>query len=161
MLDLNIPTFIFSILNLAVVYIILKKFVFVPVTKFLDKRKSIIADAFNEASLRENAADEKIREYEQLLKQAEERSKEMYAKAMEKARSEHVRIIDDAKAEAEKIKKDGYREIEKEKEMLTRDIKAQVTRLAILIATKLISENMNTERNRVLVRKYLTEEDVA
>ena len=161
MLDLNIPTFIFSAINLLVIYVILKKILFVPVTNFMEARKKSITDSMNEAASREETAEQKIREYEQRLREADKTARDLYAKAMEKAGTEHKKIIDDARREAERIKKDGYREIEKEREALSRDIKAQVTKLSIRIASKLIKANMDTEKNKALVEGFLSEEDVA
>lgn len=161
MLSLNIPTFVFAIINLLVIYYILKRVLFIPVTNFIEKRNKGISDALDQAAKRERLAEMKLKEYEEQLRHAEQVSKEMYAKAIEKSRIEHANIMDDAKREADRIKKDGYREIEKEKEALTRDIKAQVTRLSIMIATKLLKENMNTERNQKLVEEFLAGEEVA
>jgi F-type H+-transporting ATPase subunit b len=161
MLDLNIPTFIFSAINLIVIYVILKKILFVPVSNFMEARKKNIVDSMNEAAAREETAQQTIREYEQRLRETDETAREIYAKAMEKAGIEHKKIIDDARREAERIKKDGYREIEKEREALSRDIKAQVTKLSIRIASKLIKANMDTDKNKALVEGFLSEEDVA
>jgi len=161
MLDINIPTFIFSAINLLVIYVILKKILFIPVTNFMEARKKNIVDSIKEAAAREEKAQQTIKEYEQRLREVDDTARELYAKAMEKAGNEHKKIIDDARREAERIKKDGYREIEKEREALSRDIKAQVTKLSIRIASKLIKANMDTGKNKVLVEGFLADEDVA
>jgi F-type H+-transporting ATPase subunit b len=161
MLDLNIPTFLFSIINLVVIYLILKKVLFAPAMKFMEKRRLSIEAAFNEAKMREDTADAKEKEYETRLAQAEQYAKDLYEKAVEKGRNEYESIINEARREAEKIRSDGYEEIEKERAVLYKDIRAQVSKLSILIASKLLKENMDTEKNKALVSSFLSNEDVA
>lgn len=161
MLDLSVPTFIFALINLLVVYFVLKKFLFVPITNFMEKRKNNIIESMNEAKRKEEKAEQKLEEYTKHLKQAQKEAQVLYEKAIEKSRIEHASIISAAKKEAKRIKKNGYLEIEKERESLSREIQSQVSKLSILIASKLLKENMDTEKNKILVEHFLSIEDAA
>jgi F-type H+-transporting ATPase subunit b len=55
----------------------------------------------------------------------------------------------------------GREEIEREREQMLKDIKGQVAGLALAAASKVIDANMDNERNRALVDKFIDEEGVA
>ena len=56
MLQLNVNLF-FTIINLVVLYLLLKKFLIKPVTNVMEERERLIADGLNQASsAREEAA---------------------------------------------------------------------------------------------------------
>jgi F-type H+-transporting ATPase subunit b len=159
MLDFNIPTFLFSVINLIVIYLILKKVLFVPVMNFMEKRRLGIIESMEKARIREETADGKIREYDTLIEQEGKKAEDIYKEAVEKGRNEYASIIDAAERDADKIRNDGREEIAKEREALYREFRGKVAELSVVIASKLMKENMDTEKNSILVNSFLSDED--
>lgn len=161
MLDLNIPTFIFVIINMTVLYFLLKRFLFKPVTNFMDKRKKSIIDSIEEAE-RKTAEAENIKQtYEKYMKETRRQADKIMTDAYSRADKQYNAIIKEARQEAECILQKAKDEIEKERIEMLKEIKSQVADIALTAASKLLEVNMDTESNRVLVDKFIDEAGAA
>ena len=161
MLNLNIPTFIFVIINLTVLYLLLKKFLFKPVTAFMEKRAKSISDSIENAKRGMAEAEEIKRTYEKNMKDVRIQSEKMVNDAKNRAAKEYDIIIREAKHEAQGLILKARKDIEKERDEMVKEIKNQVTSLALAAASKVIEANMDTESNRILVDKFIDESGVA
>ena len=84
MIQFNV-SLLFTIINLIVFYLLLKKFLFKPVMGIMEKREKMIADGLKNASdSQEEAA----------------RLKAEYEKALEGAKAESIQIVEKAKKTA-------------------------------------------------------------
>lgn len=84
-----------------------------------------------------------------ILKEAAETRDAIVEKAQEKARGESARLLNEAKAE-----------IESEKQNAIRDIRAQVAELSVLIAEKILRQNLDSEQKQMdMIERLL--DDVA
>ena len=90
-IDINL---VFTIINLLVLYLLMKKFLFGPIIKVMDVRKAMIDQQFAGAKEQEDQAKALKEQYEGALKSAREESFQI----MEQARKE-------AKAQADKTVK--------------------------------------------------------
>ena len=65
---------LWTIINLVVFYLLLKKFLFKPVMGIMEKREQMIADGLKNASDRQEEAESLKKEYESALSGAKEES---------------------------------------------------------------------------------------
>jgi F-type H+-transporting ATPase subunit b len=156
-----IPTFIFAALNLLVLYLILKKILFKPVTNFMENRTRTIKESLENAETQRNEAGELRRKYEEQLKSARVEGEKIIAESRAKAEREHDTSASSARKEAEGILAQAREEIEREHEQMLKEIRGQVAGIALAAASKVIQANMDTESNRVLVDKFMNEAGVA
>ncbi|NLD46155.1 MAG: F0F1 ATP synthase subunit B [Clostridiaceae bacterium] len=157
----DIPTFVFTIINLVVLYIILKRILFKPVTEFMEKRADSIRESLDKVEREKSQALEIKAKYEDELKKAEEQAERIIKEANKKAQVEYENIIKSAKAEAENIRLKLSEEMEIERNKMIKEIKNQVVSLALEAATKVIEVNMNTEANNRLVNEFIDEKGIA
>ena len=94
---------IFTIVNLIVLYLGLRKFLIGPVTKVMDQRKQLIEGQMADARHVNDQANELKAQYEYALKQAHEESAQIVEKARKSAQAEYESRMDAADAEAQKI----------------------------------------------------------
>ena len=94
---------IFTIVNLIVLYLGLRKFLIGPVTKVMDQRKQLIEGQMADARHVNEQANELKAQYEDALKQAHEESAQIVEKARKSAQAEYESRMDAADAEAQKI----------------------------------------------------------
>jgi F-type H+-transporting ATPase subunit b len=160
-LELNIPTFIFVIINLTVLYLIMKKFLFKPVTEFMEKRAKSIRDDIDNAKRSKAEAEELKKAYEAHLKEAKRQCEKIINEARDRADKQYDAIIKQAKQEAQEIIGKAKDVVEKERVEMIKGIKNQVASMALAAATKLVETNMDTESNRKLVEKFIDETGVA
>jgi len=161
MLNLNIPTVVFVIINMMVLYFILKKFLFKPVTEFMEKRKKSITDSLDEIKRGKAEAQELKKSYESRLKEARNKADKIIRDAHDIADKEYDAIIKKAKQEAQDLILKAKEDIEKERMEMVKDMKNQVASIALAAAAKVIEANMDTERNRALVEKFIDKAGVA
>jgi F-type H+-transporting ATPase subunit b len=153
--------FAFVALNLIILYFFLRKFLFKRVTDFMDNRTNSIQQAIDNAEKDRAQAEALIKEYEEQLKTAREQADKILSDAHARASKEYDSILASAKTDGQAVMEKAREEIEREREQMLKDIKNQVAGLALAAASKVIEANMDNERNRALVDKFIDEEGVA
>lgn len=99
-LDINL---LFTVCNILIWFILIKKFLFKPVNNILEKREELIQSRYDEAQQAQNAANEQKEKYETLQAGIAEEKAQVMQKAEEEARAAYQQIVDDANGQAEKI----------------------------------------------------------
>jgi len=159
--SLNYYKFILAALNLIILYVVLRKVLFKPVTEFMEKRTRSIQESLDHAAAENADALALKQSYEEQLKTAESRGEMIVHEAVQKASREYDQIIENARKEAEAILEAARVRAEREKEQTLRDIRSQVAGLALAAASKVLEANMDTERNRALVDRFIDEAGAA
>lgn len=154
-------TFIFVALNLLVLYFFMKKFLFKPVTEFMEKRKNSIDKALNDAEQAKTEAAETRKNYENQIKNAKEESDKLLNEARLRATREYDEIIQNAHNDAFAVMEKGREEIERERQQMLSQVKQQIAVLAIAAATQVVQSNMDTETNKNIVDKFIDEAGAA
>ena len=80
-------------------------------------------------------------------------------KAHEEAESEKAAMIRRSQEEADQIVADANKAIETERKRVLAQAQTEIADLAIEATSKIIGENVDDEKNRRLVDKFLSEEE--
>jgi F-type H+-transporting ATPase subunit b len=161
LLSFHLPTFIFALINLAILYFILKKILFVPVTKFMENRTKSIENNIQSAMNKRAEADSLKIEYENQLLNAKEQADVILKDARDRAAREYESIIAQAKEESQGLIDRTRADIEYERQQMLKEVRNEVASLALAAASKIIEANMDNEKNRSLVEKFINEEGAA
>ena len=159
--SLNAIKPVFAILNLLLLYFILRKVLFKPVTEFMENRTQSIKNSIDDAEKQKAEAIELKRSYEEQLAHAKEDAEKIIREARAKAETEHDQIVAQARTEAEAIMTRAREDIENERRQMISELRAQVAGLALAAASRVIEVNLDTEKNRVLVDKFIDEAGAA
>lgn len=154
-------TFIFVLLNLIILYIFMKKFLFKPVTAFMENRRNSIDQSLKDAEQARVEAAETRKSYEEQIKNIRIEGDKLVNEARAKAAREYDQLIESAKKDAAAIVEKGRQDIEHERAEMLSQVKQQIAVLAISAATRVIQSNMDTESNKTLVDKFIDEAGVA
>ena len=84
-IDINL---VFTIINLLVLYLMMKKFLFGPIINVMDQRKAMIDQQFAEAKERQDNAKELQEQYEGALRSAKEESYQIMEQAKKEAKAQ-------------------------------------------------------------------------
>ena len=147
--------FFITIINLLVLFFILKKLLFKPVTNFIDNRNGKIEEAINSANSLKEEVENMKQEYEDKLKGAGEEGKKIVEEYRDRASVEYISAVDTAKRDAQKIIEDARREIDVEKDKAIAELKQEVGNLVVTASEKVIKKNMDTETNRKLISEFI------
>ena len=153
-LDFNL---VLEMINLVVLFLILRKFLFRPVMNIMEKRKAMIAEGLKNADEQQEAARELKKQYEDALSGAKDESLRMIEQAKLDARPEYDRILKEADAQAGKLLVTARETIDLEREQTLRDMKSQVAGLAMEAAKKLVTQQCQADDGRAIYDQFLKE----
>ena len=142
-------TVIFTFINIIVLYFILKKFLFKPVSTFMDNRTKKIQDALNMAEEAKKKIEDLKIEYDAKLKEAKQEGQvivEDYKKMADKA---YETIISNAKKEADMIIQNTKNELEIERQQVISKMKEEMADLVLATTEKVLKQNIDNKVNRV------------
>lgn len=160
MLDFDIWTILFSVINILVLFFFLKKFLFGRVNAMLEKRAQMVQDDLDQA--KQSAADAAAlkSDYEQTLVGAKQEVRDILSAAEQRSRAQSNEITMQARQQADAILREAQKEIERERQRMLDGIQGEIADLALAAASKLMEQQVNDETNRALVNEFLTEEGV-
>jgi len=159
MLKFYLPSALFVVINLLILYFILKKMLFKPVTKFMEHRSKSISDTIEDANSKKASAEELRVKYEEKLQQIQAESDGIIDESRNKGIREYDTMMAKARADYDSMMEKARETIEKERQDMLREVKNQVASLALAAASKLIESNMDNEANRKLVEAFIIENE--
>ena len=154
-------TVVFTFINIIVLYIILKKIIFKPVTKHMEARTKKIEDALNLAEEAKRKVDEMKEEYDSKLRMAKEEGNQIIADYKKRADKEYENAVETARREADLIIQKAKQELEVEKEQLVSELKKEMTSLVLVASQKVLKENIDNESNRKLVSEFIDNQKIS
>ena len=141
-------TFFITIANLLVLYFVLRRLLFKPVTSFMDARAKKIKDSLNEAALMRGKAEELQSRYEKLLSGAEAEAERLVREGEERARAEAKALVEKALAEAAEARLRGEEAAGRERDKARQELAADIAALAAEVAAKLVGKAAADEDRR-------------
>ena len=152
----NFWTMIFAWVNLLILYLAFKKFLFVPIKKMIDDRQKEIDDMYTDAETARESAGELKAEYEEKMSRATEESEEILKAAHRRAQLKEEEILKAANAEASRVLERAEEQIELEKKRALNDVKDQVSSMAIGIASAVIERDVSEDEHRELIDDFIS-----
>lgn len=151
-LDWNL---VLTIINLIVLYLLLKKFLFKPVLSIMEKREKMIQDSIASARNQEGQAQELKEQYEQALASARDESAQIVEKARVDARKEYDKILADADVQAKKLVEQARKDAELDKEKAKKEVQAEVAGLAMAAVSRILTDGSDAGSDRALYNQFL------
>ena len=156
-MGLNPVDILIHIINIIILYLLLRLILFKPVTRFLSARSERISNQLSEAETKLNEAEALKQEYGQRLDKAEEEGHDLVRASKVKASQEAQQILADAKAQAEKIFDEAQDKIAIEKERSVDQMRQEVAKLAVEISARILKREVNTDDNQALAEDFFRE----
>lgn len=160
-MDLLIPStglLFWMTLVFLVVVIVMWRFGLPAISNMVIERKKFIDDSLRQA----HEANEKLaniqKEGETLLQQAREKQAELLKEAKQTHDAIVAKAEGDARAQANKLLSDAKAQIEAEKASAIREIRAQVAELSVLVAEKVVRQNLSNDKAQMQLIDHLLDE---
>ena len=154
-LSIEPSTIVFTLLNLLILVLFLRHFLFDKVNSVLEERQSEVDKAFNDAEEASAKARQLEEEYSDKILKAKEESAEIIKTATKKAQTRSDQIISDAKNEASGIIDKAYSDIEHEKKKAINQMKDEISGLALMVASKVVEKEISPEDNDKLIEDFI------
>ena len=156
MLELSLVNIICIVINLLILFILMKLFLFKPVNKIIEKRQHEADQQIDEANTAKQEAFRMQEEYENTLKGIEEERNQKMAETYKEATAEYDRILSEAHTEAENMINDARAEAEVEKAKILRHAESDITDMVIAATAKVVAAKSDEETDRALYEQFLT-----
>ena len=146
-----------TVVNLIVLYLLMRRFLFRPIMNIMDQRKQMIDSKFTEAKDVQSRADQMKEEYMDLLSNAKEESQKIVEQARETAKADYESKIDSANTQVNKMLETAREKIEMERQKTLHDLESQISSLAMCAAGKVIGRNASAKYDEALYDQFLSE----
>jgi len=156
MLDFSV-TFIITIINITILFFVLKKILFKPVTKFMAERAKRVQDTIEQAQKDKDEAMSLLDKYQNKLKNAEAEAREILKTASENAERQAQLIIAEGKRDAQDAADSARKQIEMERQAALSKFKLEAAALVIAVSAKLSAKNFSSDDNRRYASMLLDE----
>ncbi len=148
---------VWTILNIIILFLLLRKFLFKPVTEHMEKRAKAIEDSIKHAENVNREADELKSKYVQAVEGARSEADGILLEARKKATAEHDAAVDQAKLDAAQVLADATRSIESEKARAVAEAQGEIAGLAVSTARKILAESAGADLDSKLMDRFLEE----
>lgn len=149
MIDFN-ATIIAQVLNFLFLVFILAKFAYKPVINMMEDRKNKIASDLENTELAKAEAEKLKAEYAAQLATVRQEAQSIIDSARKTAQSVHDKIIAETKAEQEQIVASAKDAIALEKQQALGEVRAQVIKLSLVAAGKILEQKLNSAEDEKL-----------
>ena len=153
-LDMN---FVWNMVNLIVLYLLLKHFLIGPVTDVMNKRKGMIEQSISDARNKEGQAAELKKQYDEKLAASSEEGSRLIEEAKIQAKAQYDRILKDAEEDAGRLMVEARKQAEADQEKAMREAKAQLAGLVIAAAAKVVNQEVSARANQALYDSFIAE----
>lgn len=147
---------IINIINIIVLFVIVKSLAYKPVKNFLDARKARIDESLKNAENKNAEADALKAQYEDALKQSKQESDKIIGEAELSAQKRAAEITADADKKAADITEKARKDAEREYNERMSGLKADVTDIAFDISKKILSREVTDADNMAIADEFFS-----
>ena len=150
MLDFSIPTILFTVINILVLFLFLKKFLFGRVNAIMEKRAQMVQADLDHAKETVAEAEQLKTNYLETMSGAQSEAKELIAKAQKIANEQRDQITQQAQRDADRIMANAKKEIVLEQQRPLESAQSAIADLAMAAASKVVGANLDDAACRFL-----------
>lgn len=141
----------------AVLFVLLAKFAFPPITKMLDERAEKIRESLEKAEDTRIEAERLLEEYRQQMAEARAEAAKIIEQGRTVAENMKAEILAKAREEAEAEKAKALEAIKAERAAALAELQAKVAELSVAVAGKIIGEQLTPAEHEKLIERYIAE----
>lgn len=158
-ISVNLWSILISLANLALIFWIVKKFLFKPIKAMLTARQSAVDSIYDKAEEACREAEENRSQYEAKLAAADEEASALLRAANERARRTEEEIVGEANRKAAATLKKADEDIAFEKKRALNELKNEITGISLDIAEKVIGREIREDDHKALIDGFIDEID--
>lgn len=158
-ISVNIWQIVVSLLNLVIIFLIIKKFLFKPIKKAMQNRQDAIDEKNAQAQKALDDANQAKTEYESKLDSAHAEADKIIKDATDIANQRKEKITAQANEQAQEIVRTAQANAEYEKQKAKGEIKEQIVDVSTELAEKLIGREINADDHHKLIDEVISDID--
>lgn len=152
----SIWTILWTVINILLLYFVLKKILFKPLSKVIEKRQALIQGNLDDADKAKTEANALKAQYESSISSAKEDARKIISDADVRSKKMIESSRRAAAEEAESMKANAKKEIERERKEALDGAKGEIATLALDAASKVLSRNVTSKDNDKIIEDFLS-----
>ena len=146
-MDFHPEDVIISLINIVVLFILLRLILWKHVIRFLAERKERVQKEMDDAEKSRLEAEALHSDYDKKIGAIEDRGRDMIRESQQKANAESDRILKETHIKARDIITEAEARIAEEKELALEDSRADITQLATEMAARILEREVSANDN--------------
>lgn len=146
-----------SLVQFLILYWLLRRFLWGPVTQALDTRAAKIREGLDLAEQAKQDRERMKQEVEQMLAQARSEAGEIAERTTKAAEAAAADIRVQAKTEADRIREKGRTDAQQLHDQALAQLRGEVASMVVLAASRILGKEINPEQHRALIERSLDE----
>jgi F-type H+-transporting ATPase subunit b len=153
-MEFHLIDFIEHVLNLLILFLLLRTFLYKPVSKFMKEREAKFAREREQIDASRDEANVLKAKYETSMKNARLDAEHLAEERRNAAEREAEDLRKKAKQDAQGILTDAMQQAVAEREGMLNDLKAQTAELAVNIAGKILEREVKQEDHQRIIDSF-------
>lgn len=153
-MEIDLYDIVRHILNIAVLYLIVRTLLYKPVRKFMLAREEGIANQIEQARQTVREADALHDEYKHSMANAEQETRILLQKSTTQADVAFHEIIEKAEKQAADILENAQAQAEQHKKDTMREMKQEVSDMAVEIASRILEREVSQADNQRIIDEF-------
>jgi F-type H+-transporting ATPase subunit b len=154
-ISVNIWHILISLANLAILFFVVKRFLFAPVRKMVSSRESAIESRVEAANEAQKAAEANKEAWEEKLRSADAEADSIIKDASDAAKRRADQIVENAREKADGIVARAEEEAELERKKADEDIKREIVDVSAALAEKMLEREVKAEDHRAMIDGFI------
>ena len=154
-LGIEPATIVVEMVGFILLLLLLKRFLWVPVTEYLEQRRQDIAHTYEKVEQTRQEMESLRDEYQQRLANIEAEARAQIQQAIKEAQQVREHILSEARQQAEKMVRDAQETIQYERQKALAEMRAQVVELTLLATSRILQESVDDARHRKMVQDFV------
>ena len=157
LIDVNPGLIFWTWVTFIALMIVLYKFAWKPILNALKQRENAIKDSLEQAEKAKEEAKQILSENQNSLAKAEDEARKIIEQSKHYAEGLKEQILKDSKEQAKKLIEEASAEIDRKKDAAFSELKNQVAEISVKAAEKILRENLDAQKNKQIVDKYISD----
>ena len=154
-ISVNIWQILISLLNLYILYLIVKRFLFKPVKAVLEERRRELDSQYDAAEEERRIALASRREWEAKMQAADAEADAILQSAAERAKHRGDALMAEAKLRADSIVRLAENEADLERKKAVEGVKREIIEVSGALTEKILGREINAEDHRNLIQSFI------
>jgi F-type H+-transporting ATPase subunit b len=147
---------VWTLVIFVVLMFVLSRYAFGPLTRAVEARERSLQEALDAARADREAAAKLLQEHQTRIEAARDDAQKLIAEGRSVAEKMRADMLEQTRKEQQDMLDRARREIDREKEKAIVQLRREAIDLALAGASKVVEQNLESQRNRQIVESYLT-----
>lgn len=156
-LGISLGSFLFYLVNFALLLFLLQQFLYKPVLGAMHNRETRIRESIENAEQVKQQLARAQQDYEARMNEARQEAARIVGQANERAQVSAQEIISQARGEAERIQVDARQQTEQEREQMLRGLQSQLANLVVATASTVVGQELKSNNHDKLIQQAIAD----